>query len=79
LMLDEPIAGVNPRLRKTIAKILLKSKKEGKTVLLIEHDMNFILGISDEVIVLDEGKVIARGTPKEIKNNPKVLEAYLGE
>jgi branched-chain amino acid transport system ATP-binding protein len=79
LMLDEPVAGVNPRLRKTIVKVLLKSKKEGKTVLLIEHDMNFILGISDEVIVLDEGKVIAKGTPKEIKNNSKVLEAYLGE
>jgi ABC-type branched-subunit amino acid transport system ATPase component len=58
---------------------LLKLKKEGKTILLIEHDMNFALSLADEVIVMDEGKVIAKGKPKEIKNNPKVLEAYLGE
>jgi branched-chain amino acid transport system ATP-binding protein/neutral amino acid transport system ATP-binding protein len=79
LMLDEPVAGVNPRLRKIIAKVLLKLKKQGKTILLIEHDMNFALSLADEVIVMDEGKVIAKGKPKEIKNNPKVLEAYLGE
>jgi branched-chain amino acid transport system ATP-binding protein/neutral amino acid transport system ATP-binding protein len=79
LMLDEPVAGVNPKLRKIIAKVLLKLKKEGKTILLIEHDMNFALSLADEVIVMDEGKVIAKGKPKEIKNNPKVLEAYLGE
>ena len=79
LMLDEPVAGVNPKLRKLIAKLLLKLKKEGKTILLIEHDMTFALPIADEVIVLDEGRVIATGKPKEIKNNPKVLEAYLGE
>jgi len=79
LMLDEPVAGVNPRLRKIIASLVLKLKKEGKTILLIEHDMNFALGLADEVIVMDEGKVIAKGKPKEIKNNPKVLEAYLGE
>jgi branched-chain amino acid transport system ATP-binding protein len=57
--------------------LLLKLKKE--TILLIEHDMNFALSLADEVIVMDEGKVIAKGKPKEIKNNPKVLEAYLGE
>jgi branched-chain amino acid transport system ATP-binding protein/neutral amino acid transport system ATP-binding protein len=79
LMLDEPVAGVNPRLRKIIARILLKLKKQGKTILLIEHDMNFALSLADEVIVMDEGKVIAKGKPKEIKNNPKVLEAYLGD
>jgi branched-chain amino acid transport system ATP-binding protein len=79
LMLDEPVAGVNPRLRKIIANVLLKLKKQGKTILFIEHDMNFALSLADEVIVMDEGRVIARGKPKEIKNNPKVLEAYLGE
>jgi ABC-type branched-subunit amino acid transport system ATPase component len=79
LMLDEPVAGVNPKLRKIIANVLLKLKKQGKTILLIEHDMNFALSLADEVIVMDEGKVIAKGKPKEIKNNPKVLEAYLGE
>jgi len=79
LMLDEPVAGVNPLLRKKIAELLLNLKKQEETILLIEHDINFVLGISDKVIVLDEGKVIAEGEPKEIKNNPKVLEAYLGD
>jgi len=79
LMLDEPVAGVNPKLRNVIAEVLLKLKRQGETILLIEHDMNFAFGVSDEVIVMDEGKVIVQGTPEEIKNNPKVLEAYLGE
>lgn len=79
LMLDEPVAGVNPKLRKEIVKILLGLKEKGETILLIEHDMNFTLEISDIVIVMDEGKVIAQDTPSAIKNNPKVLEAYLGE
>ena len=79
LMLDEPVAGVNPRLRKAIAQLLINLKKENETILLIEHDMHFTLKIADHVIVLDEGQVIAQGTPKQIKNNKKVLEAYLGE
>lgn len=79
LMLDEPIAGVTPKLRTKISEILLNLKKQGATILLIEHDMNFALNLADEVIVLDEGKVIAKGTPKQIKNNKKVLEAYLGD
>jgi ABC-type branched-subunit amino acid transport system ATPase component len=79
LMLDEPVGGVNPKLRQEIAKILLKLKEDGETILLIEHDMNFTLSIADKVIVMDEGKVIAEGKPAQIKTNPKVLEAYLGE
>jgi len=79
LMLDEPVAGVNPKLRKKISEILFDLKKKGSTILLIEHDMNFALNIADEVIVMDEGKVIAKGTPNQIKNNKKVLEAYLGD
>lgn len=79
LMLDEPVAGVNPKLRKEISGILLQLKKQGETILLIEHDMNFTLNIADRVIVMDDGKVIAEGRPHQIKNNPKVLEAYLGE
>lgn len=79
MMLDEPVAGVNPKLRKVISEVLKKLKKEGETILLIEHDMNFTLGISDQVIVMEKGKVIAEGSPKEIKSNQKVLDAYLGE
>jgi branched-chain amino acid transport system ATP-binding protein len=79
LMLDEPIAGVNPKIREEISGILLGLKKKGETILLIEHDMNFVLGIADGVVVMDEGKVIARGKLGQIKNNKKVIEAYLGE
>ena len=79
LILDEPVAGVNPKLRQLIAKVLLKLKEQGETILLIEHDMNFTLDVADRVIVMDEGRVIAEERPNEIKNNPKVLEAYLGE
>ena len=79
LMLDEPVAGVNPKLREEIAEVLLKLKEKGETILLIEHDMNFTLSIADEVIVMEKGMVIVEGTPEEIKNSPEVLEAYLGE
>jgi len=79
LMLDEPVAGVNPKLREDIAKVLLKLREKGETIFLIEHDMNFTLKIADNVLVMDEGKVIAEGRPNQIKNNKKVLEAYLGE
>ncbi|MFH1752409.1 MAG: ABC transporter ATP-binding protein [archaeon] len=79
LLLDEPVAGVNPLMRKKIKEVLLNVKKEGKAILLIEHDLKFVLGLSDQVIVLDEGKLIAEGKPKEIKNNKKVIEAYIGE
>jgi len=79
LMLDEPVAGVTPQLRNKITDILLELKEKGETILLIEHDMYFTFNVADRIIVLDKGKPIAEGTPEEIKDNPKVLEAYLGE
>lgn len=78
LMLDEPVAGVNPKIRRDIANLLIKLKKNGETILLIEHDMVFTLGLADDIIVLDAGKVIAVGKPDEIRNNKMVLEVYLG-
>ena len=78
LMLDEPVAGVNPRLRKKIKQILLKLKEKNETILLIEHDMDFTLKTADMIIVLEKGRVIAQGNPEKIKNNKRVLEAYLG-
>lgn len=79
LMLDEPVAGVNPKLRRVIERILLELKQQGESILLIEHDMDFAFSIADRVIVMDEGKVIAEGAPEQIKHSPRVLEAYLGE
>jgi len=79
LMLDEPTAGVNPRIRQELRQILKNLKKEGKTILLIEHDMEFVMGISDKVIVLNEGKVLREGKPKDIIKDKGVLEAYLGK
>ena len=79
LMLDEPTAGVNPRIRQELKQILRNLKKEGKTILLIEHDMEFVMDISDEVIVLSEGRVLRKGNPKQIMNDKGVLEAYLGK
>lgn len=79
LMLDEPVAGVNPKLREKIGEILQNLKNQGETILLIEHDMNFTLKIADIVVVMEKGRVIAQGRPEEIKNDPRVLKAYLGE
>lgn len=79
LMLDEPTAGVNPKIRYGLKSILGNLRKEGKTVLLIEHDMEFVMDISDFVIVLNEGKVLRIGKPKEIVRDKMVLEAYLGK
>lgn len=77
IILDEPVAGVNPVLREKIQKILLDLKKQGETILLIEHDTNFTLSISDKIIVIDEGKVVAEGNPEKIRGNLEVVKAYL--
>jgi len=80
LLLDEPAAGMNPQETKALDDLIVQIRdQEGISILLIEHDMKLVMSLSDRIIVVDYGKKIAQGTPQEIKNNPAVIKAYLGE
>lgn len=78
VLLDEPAGGVNPALVERIGEHILDLNRQGVTFLLVEHNMPFVMGLCQEIVVLNRGTVLARGTPAEVRGNADVLDAYLG-
>lgn len=78
LLLDEPAAGCNPTETAEIDDIIVSIARSGVAILLVEHDMKLVMGVSDRVLVLDQGRVLAEGAPDEVARNPAVIDAYLG-
>ena len=79
LLLDEPVSGMNPTETASFMQLLARIRAQGITILLVEHDMKMVMGVSDRIICLNYGRIIADGTPAEIQKNADVVRAYLGE
>ena len=80
LLLDEPAAGMNPHETKELDEMIIHIRDSKQiSILLIEHDMSLVMSISEKIFVVDYGKLIAQGSPDQIKNNPEVIKAYLGD
>ena len=79
LLLDEPAAGMNPQETRELDELICRIRDKGLSILLIEHDMKLVMSLSDHIFVMDYGRKIADGTPEEIRANPAVIKAYLGE
>jgi branched-chain amino acid transport system ATP-binding protein len=78
LLLDEPVCGLNPAETADFMKLIDRIRALGMTILLVEHDMKMVMGVSDRIVCLNQGRIIAEGAPAEIRNNPEVVRAYLG-
>jgi branched-chain amino acid transport system permease protein len=78
LLLDEPAAGLRYREKQDLARLLRSLNAQGMTILLVEHVMDFVMGLTDRLVVMDFGEKLAEGRPQDIQRNPVVLEAYLG-
>jgi len=79
ILMDEPAAGLNSLETAELAKLIRKIRESGITIVLVEHDMELVMDVCDSIIVLNLGKLLAVGTPREIQENPAVIAAYLGD
>jgi ABC-type branched-subunit amino acid transport system ATPase component len=79
VLLDEPMAGVSPPLRLELLNHIIALRAQGVTFLIVEHDLDFVMQVADVVVVMNEGRVIARGSPDAVRRDDRVVDAYLGK